>query len=295
MSAFQSEPLTPENISLRPNRKSLGLIMLLVLLWITSANYNNNLGYILTYLLAGMVLVSSWHTYRHLAGLEFRCAPIAPVFAGHQAQLQLEIANISAKPRYQIRIDHPGSPTLSISLASGERRPLKLALPINKRGRHKTGPIVLSSTFPLGFFQAYAILNPAQEWWIYPRPAPVRIPFPTTLGKKSDELDFNGFRPYRPGDPLRQIYWKGLAKKQKLQILCYEPATDFEHSAWLDWRATPGRDIEYRLQILCRWLLEAERSGQAYGLRLPQQTIPPDRGSPHLHRCLKALSQFPHG
>ena len=61
----------------------------------------------------------------------------------------------------------------------------------------------------------------------------------------------------------------------------------------LDWEALPGLDTEERLSQMCRWVLDAEREGQLYGLRLPGVVLPPGRGADHRHRCLKALALFP--
>jgi uncharacterized protein (DUF58 family) len=40
-------------------------------------------------------------------------------------------------------------------------------------------------------------------------------------------------------------------------------------------------------------VLQAERFGQSYGLRLPGTSIRPSRGEQHRTRCLEALALFP--
>ena len=61
-------------------------------------------------------------------------------------------------------------------------------------------------------------------------------------------------------------------------------------SVWLDWEAFAPHDVETRLSLLCRAVLEAEDSGLAYGLRLPGVVLEPDSGALHRHRCLEALA-----
>ena len=61
---------------------------------------------------------------------------------------------------------------------------------------------------------------------------------------------------------------------------------------WLDWSLLPLQDNETRLRTLCRLVLEAHRSGQSYGLRLPGVEIMPGQGNAHQHRCLEALALF---
>ena len=54
----------------------------------------------------------------------------------------------------------------------------------------------------------------------------------------------------------------------------------------------PGLPPEERLARLCRWVLEADEAGLAYGLRLPELIIPPGSGPTQRSQCLKALALF---
>ena len=60
----------------------------------------------------------------------------------------------------------------------------------------------------------------------------------------------------------------------------------------LHWRQTAdlGADTEARLSRLCAWVLQADRIGARYGLRLPGREIAPDEGPNHRQRCLEALA-----
>lgn len=62
---------------------------------------------------------------------------------------------------------------------------------------------------------------------------------------------------------------------------------------WFDWYQLPGLDQEARLSRLCRWVLEAERAGAAYGLRLPASAVAVGTGTDHRRRCLQALALHP--
>ncbi len=61
---------------------------------------------------------------------------------------------------------------------------------------------------------------------------------------------------------------------------------------WLDYGSFPGVDQELRLSYLSAQVLEREKSGYPYGLRLPGQVIEPDEGAAHKVRCLRALAVF---
>ena len=61
---------------------------------------------------------------------------------------------------------------------------------------------------------------------------------------------------------------------------------------YLDWQQTPGFDVETRLSQLCRWVLDAEKTGSTYGMRLPGVDIKPASGLAHMRLCLESLALF---
>ncbi len=100
--------------------------------------------------------------------------------------------------------------------------------------------------------------------------------------------EFNMLRAYRPGDPPKLIAWKALAREQELLTKEFNATASSE--LWLDFDDARGADVEARLSMLCHWVLQAERFGQSYGLRLPGVAIAPARGDAHRTRCLEALA-----
>ncbi|MFZ3124074.1 MAG: DUF58 domain-containing protein, partial [Acidovorax sp.] len=62
------------------------------------------------------------------------------------------------------------------------------------------------------------------------------------------------------------------------------------HELWLDLAhaALPGH--EARISRLTAWVLQADRLGIDYGLRLPALELAPDTGAAHRQRCLEALA-----
>ena len=97
-------------------------------------------------------------------------------------------------------------------------------------------------------------------------------------------------RAYRAGDPPKLIAWKALAREQGLLTKDFSAMASSE--LWIDWAEALAPDPEARLAILCQWVLQADRFGQAYGLRIPGVRIAPDRGEGHCRACLEALALF---
>ena len=54
-------------------------------------------------------------------------------------------------------------------------------------------------------------------------------------------------------------------------------------------------ELEERLSILTRWIVNSDRTLEDFGLRLPGQEIPPAHGEAQRQRCLEALALFGEG
>ena len=103
--------------------------------------------------------------------------------------------------------------------------------------------------------------------------------------------DFIGLRQYHPGDSIRAIAWKAVAREQPLLVKRF--SGDGSHMLILNWEdAAHLHDSEARLAQLCRWILLAEREGWNYGLAIPGTRVEPGRGLAHRNICLEALAGF---
>ena len=85
--------LTQGNIYILPTKAGLAFALTLLLMLVASINYQLSLGYVLTFLLAGAGLVSMQLTHGTLRALTLHLRPIAPVFAGEKALLEIVVTN----------------------------------------------------------------------------------------------------------------------------------------------------------------------------------------------------------
>ena len=277
---------------MQPNRHGLGLALLLLVQFLIATHYNNNLGFILAFFIVAVALLAALHGFRNLAGLVVRPGRAEPVFAGELAAFECHIDNPSRHPRLALGVEAENATGFELDIPPSASAPAVIQIKAIRRGWLRLPALNLSSTFPLGIFRAHASLTLDMRALVYPPPAAPGLGFP---GEGSDLLlaadDFVGFRNYQPGDPLRRIHWKGVAKGQGVYFKQYRGG-EGRGELWLDWAQTPGRDAETRLGQLCRWALDAEQAGLCYGLRLPGANIAPARGANHLRRCLEALALF---
>jgi uncharacterized protein (DUF58 family) len=285
-------------IYILPTALGLGFAASLAGMLLASMNYNNNMGFALTFLLAGLGLVTMHWCHQNLSGVTARRFRVQPTFAGRPARLEITLANAGADARYDLQVSSAGLRSEFLDLAAGQSGELHVDLPTVQRGRLVVDRIGVHTTFPFGLFHAWAWLHPSCEGVVYPAPAE-HAPAPPTGGPEDaegrwdehrGEDDFAGLRPFRTGDSPRRVAWKAAARGEELPVKQF--AGSARGSAWLDWDTLPGMPAEARLSVLCRWVLDAHAGGDAFGLRVPGAEILPAIGPMHRHRCLAALALY---
>jgi len=288
--------LTQRRVFILPTRRGMGMVATIVLLLLIAFIYNNNLVYLLGFLLASIFFVTILHTFKSLAGLVVQAGAVQPVFAGEAAGFTLTVRNPGKHQRPAISAILESEQ--SFSLDADASKTLTLYVTTRKRGWQLMDTVTLASTYPLGAFRAWSPLRFDSKVLVYPKPAAAVIPFPEGGGagrgvanaiNRAGQDEFNGVRGYQAGDPMRQIHWKAYAKGQGLYSKQY--SGDEEASElWLDYDQAPGGHLEERLSQLCRWVLDAEQAGLNYGLLLPGRKIEPGCGKQHYSACLEALA-----
>ncbi|MCX7273886.1 MAG: DUF58 domain-containing protein [Burkholderiales bacterium] len=291
--------LAQRNVFILPSRAGLLYALVLLSMLIASINYSLSMGFLLTFLLAGVAIVSMLHTFRNLSALELRAGRSEPVFAGALAELQVTLKERRGNERFAIRISVPGAaaPEWVDTLALAEQ-PARVVWPAPTRGLMPLPKIRLSTEYPLGLWRAWAWWQPAGEVLVYPHPEHPRAPLPgSTLaasegnGSGAGEEDLASLRAYVPGDSPRRVAWKAVARTGSDDLLVKQFDGAARGELLLDWQAMPASmDGESRLSRLTAWVLEADSAGLRWALRLPGLAMPVDGGGAHRDRCLEALA-----
>jgi len=206
------------------------------------------------------------------------------------------------EPFYVIATQNPleQSGTFPLPESQLDRFLMRINVPVipRRRGIFNPGPLTVSTRYPFGLVRCRFKLHVDVECLVYPEPlhgAPygggdgVRLNDGGRPGGDGVD-DFMGFKAYQPGDPLKHIAWKALARGQRL--LVREFAGQSASAVMIDWYAIPEEDVEKKLSLLCGMILKADTRMLEYGLRLPGQQIEPDRSERHTHDCLRALALF---
>ena len=288
--------LTQRRIFILPTRQCLALACVLVLMMLANINYNLSLGYVLTFVLAMMAVISMLHAFRNMAHLEVHAGRSDPVFSGETAQFLLHFHNRSMLSRYHLCLHDGDGHTVNFDAPPQQESAVAFPVSATQRGWLKAGRLTLASEFPLGLFHAWSYLHFDMRCLVYPKPlssAPLPLEnAPDGVGKHqvSGDDDFDGLRKYVAGDALPRIAWKAYAREQGLQVKKF--STPLGEELWLDFNAAPDRNDEDKLARMTRWVLDAEAQGLRYGLRLPDGELLPAHGMAQRDECLRRIALF---
>lgn len=289
--------ISRRRIYILPTRLGAAYASLVVVLLLGATNYSNSLIFMLAFALVGLGLVCMHHTHRNLMNLRISARRSEPVFAGTAARFPIGVHNPGRIPRFAVTLAGAGVDT-AVDIEPGGDAELTLAVAETRRGKLQAPRFTVQTTFPLGLFRAWTYIQFDTFCWIYPSPdGSAVLPPPQVLGSgaegavRAGDEEFHSLRTYRAGDPIARLHWKTLDRSGEPMIKRF--ASTGADALRFDWNQLPGLDQEARLSRLCRWVLDADHAGAAYGLRLPAAAIAVGTGADHRHRCLQALALHP--
>ena len=308
--------LSQRTVYILPTRPGLMLGVTLLTLLIASINYQLNLGYLLTFLLAGCALVGMHVCHATLRGLAMNLIATSPHYAGALATIDIKLVNKRGSVRYGIGLSVLNPPEQAVNRkveahwvwtdvpAEGSST-VQVAFAPPRRGLHRLPTLTAETRFPLGTFRVWTVWRPAAQILVYPAPEPHPPGLPpgeprsggsAAAAKSQTSGEFDGVRGYRRGDPVKLVVWKKAAKSdgQSAQegggLVVRDTQQAQRHELWFDYMQAGSLDAEHKLSRLCAWILMADKLELDYGLRLPLREIKPASGEAHKRQCLEALA-----
>lgn len=284
-----------KQIFILPTRFGWAISVLLCAMLLGSLNFNNNLGLLTTFLVAGVGLLSMHLAHRNLDGLRISGSESESVFAGEPLCLRIRIEDREGRERYGLVVESGEFRGALPHLAANSHGELALTMPTRQRGWMNLQRLRFRTRWPIGWFEAWSWFWPAHRALIWPTPAALAPPLPNTGDNQSglrsgDEGDeFHGLRDWREGDPLHRIAWKASQRHDRL--LARQFARPERERLVLRLLEAPGRDLEQRISVLTRWVIEADRKQFEYALELGPTRIESGTGPAQRLRCLNALAE----
>lgn len=291
--------LRHHRIYLLPTRRGAAFLATLALLLVTSLNYALSLGFVVTFLLAGLTAVSLLHAFRNLAGIELRPLAAGEAFAGTPLPFTLALDGGSL-PRFVIHLRAREGSAVTVDVTPDASLPATLELPTHRRGIRALGRVTVSSDYPLGLWRAWAYVHFPLQGVVFPAPEPAAPPLPVSAAgsaddgpRACDDADLAGLRVYQPGDPLQRVAWKAVARGAGWYSKEFDGAGG-GGPVVLDWQALPGQlDAEQRIARLTAWVLAAEQAARPFRLAAPGAQLAAGQGRAHRRQALTALALLP--
>jgi uncharacterized protein (DUF58 family) len=295
-----STELVQHNIYILPTRAGLFYGVLLLALLVGSINYQLNLGYLLTFMLAGVGVMSMHVTHGNLRGVMLAVQEPESAFAGQQARLRVTLT-ATKKHRYGISIQCGKSGHASlVDIEPGVPTQHDIAVPALTRGLHDVDRLTVETRFPLGIWRAWTYWRPAAQLLVYPAPEHPAPPLPEreaiaagnrdTAHRQGTSGEFDGVRAYRPGDALKRVVWKKFAKADEL--VSRDDIALVKSMLVLDLANTHTAGIETQLSRLTSWVLTCDKHELPFELRLSGMVLPCGAGHAHKHAALKLLALY---
>lgn len=294
--------LNPRQIYILPTCWGILYAVMLLLLLVGSINYSISLGYYITFLLASLGNLAMLYTWRNLVHLQVAThlkntgLPAEAVFAGNIAPIAIHLTETKNRARYAIALQFEDNAIITADVATHSSQAFLAPLQILQRGWQTLPRIKLHTEFPLMLFHAWAYVESPQQFLVYAKPSDKNVAPPVSSagqngGKqhtaRGDE-DFDGHKTYQIGDAPSRVDWKASSKS--VGMLSKQYSGNGSATLLLDWNMTAGLDVEARISLLTKWVIDAHAAQQHFALKLPDITLPANHSEAHYHQALSALA-----
>ncbi|MBL4582330.1 MAG: DUF58 domain-containing protein [Gammaproteobacteria bacterium] len=294
--------LNRKNIFIVPTRNGLLFVFSAGLVFIAAINYAVSLAFALAFLMVSIFILSILHSFNNLNQLTLSSRSAQDVFCGEDACFRVQLSRSPKRRHESVELNFPNpsaNSTISYTdLLSRDTQEVEVFAAANKRGEFKAPRLRVLTRFPLGLCRAWSVVDLNLHCLVYPRPIQFSMNqfdsgasggSDSTINQKGSE-DFYGLRDYVPGDSLRQVAWKNVARGQGMKLKQFVDYVD--NKVWLDWDMFYGFNVEERLSRLCYCVIQLSKTGSVFGMRIPGGEYPPATGPDHKKKLLRALARF---
>ena len=289
--------LNHRRLYILPSGAGLGFLVLAAALWLLATNFENNLVFMLCFLLLAFFVVSIHFTHGTLSGLEIRPVRAESVFTGAAAAVELCLSQRRARRREQVALRFDGGEPLMVSVDTAGDTLVTVLAPTTRRGYLDPGLLTVESVYPVGLMRVWTHIRFRFDAAVYPAPVSDALGRASQRGSGEGHYtgtagsdDYVGLKTFEPGESLRHVAWKQYAREQGLWSKQYGDPVD--RRVWIDWDDYAGMDTEQRLSRMSGQVCDCEAAGHVYGLRLPGAELAPDRGAKQRQAALRKLALY---
>ncbi|QDU93608.1 DUF58 domain-containing protein [Lignipirellula cremea] len=244
---------------------------------------------------AGVVLLNRFLTAAWSAGVTGRRLELPQELeVGERATVAIEVHNHSRLPIPWLLVEDllPRSallPPVSLRLEGsrlrllllwpGERKVVNYQLICDRRGYYQIGPTVLETGDLMGLQRRYRVGAEPHFLLVAPKIVPLEgydVASRRPIGEIrmswqlfDDPTRLQGVRPWRPGDPLRQVHWAATARTGELHSKIYEPSSMAGATLVLDMHRDTNPDAQEPVRTDLAVTLAASLAHALYQMNQP--------------------------
>lgn len=300
--------LVQRRIYVLPSMRGWAVIAIAIILLLVGVNYQLSLAYVVAFLLGGLMQVALHATYRNLRGLKVRVGKSPRCVAGETLQFPITVAS-PERLREGVAVSRivPNARKLSalnavnaarVRVGADAQLNYMLSVTAPKRGVIALGRLLIESRAPYGVIRAWSYAHFDWVGLVEPKPEQPYPDLPHAAGeedqaKKQSTVahDPDGLREYVPGDSLKRVAWKQVAKSGEWYTRTGEAGQRGEVD--LSWNATNLSDTEARLSRIAAWVDRARNENVAFSLAMPNGALALSDSAPHHDQALAMLATYP--
>lgn len=291
-----SVTLNRRNIFILPTRNGLLYIFAAVLVFIAAINYAVSLAFGLAFFMVSVFILAILYAFNNLNQLTLSSQPTLAVFCGEQVNFKVLLSRTANKKHESLALKFAGASVSHSDLLSQDQDTVLVFTRAARRGVFRAPRLHIETVFPLGLCRAWSVVDLNLSSLVYPKPIVFKMSEfnagasggdDTSISKQGSE-DYYGLREYVPGDSLRQVAWKNVARGQGMHVKEFVDYVD--NKVWLDWDMFYGFSTEEKLSRLCYCVLSLSKTRNPFGLKIPGIEIAPDCGIEHKNKLLKLLA-----
>lgn len=270
-----------------PTRFGFIFFIVFILMVMVGATYQNNMVFIMAFLLFSLAIIAMIQTHHNLDGLVVENILVESGFANSTGQIQIRAQSSKKRPFIATVYEGKGVRAFADVIDVEKKNFIRGSIEYGSRGVYKINRIKVKTVFPYGLFVAWQYHKVNAEYHVYPeRLGDIKLPHKAT----AEGEDFSGHKKFSDKDSLRHVDWKAFARGRPLLLKEFKEGAEVTYLFDID--EIKKDNLEQRLSQLSKWISESHAERKHFGLVLGRKVIPPSNGAEQFHRCLRELAKY---
>lgn len=210
----------------KPSKEGVFFLILTLVIGFAAFNTGNNLIYLTFGITLSLVAISGIIAMINISKIEILINSHTDFYALTPGQIWVSVINKKNKfPSYSLNLNVQGKNYFVDKISAGGSEELKVNSFFNKRGYNSIPKIIVSSSYPFGFFTKWISVEATEnEILVYPKVYNIKEIPPDNFENIGENLPFSSghgyelksIKEYSSGDNFKDIHWKISAKLNRL-------------------------------------------------------------------------------